>query len=86
MPSKTGEGRNYDDTNYEKDAVGGLIAVVVLGVSVVASQTAPPPQAAGKSAAPGAAVVVPKDLVDLNSATVDQLSYSRPTEGASGNR
>ena len=49
------------------------VLVVVLGVSVVASQTAPPPQAAGKSAGPGAAVVVPKDLVDLNSATVDQL-------------
>jgi competence protein ComEA len=49
------------------------VLVVVLGVSVVASQTAPPPQAAGKPAAPGAAVVVPKDLVDLNSATVDQL-------------
>jgi competence protein ComEA len=49
------------------------VLVVVLGVSVVASQTAPPPQAAGKSAAPGAAVVVPKDLVDLNSATLDQL-------------
>ena len=36
------------------------------------SQTAPSPQS-GKSAAPGAAVVAPKDLVDLNSATVDQL-------------
>ena len=48
------------------------VLVLVLGVSVVVSQTAPP-QAGGKSAAPGAAVVVPKDLVDLNSATVDQL-------------
>jgi len=48
------------------------VLVVVLGVSVVVSQTAPP-QAGGKSAAPGAAVVAPKDLVDLNSATVDQL-------------
>jgi DNA uptake protein ComE-like DNA-binding protein len=52
-----------------------LLAVLVtaLGVSVVGPQTPPPPQAAGKSAAPGAAVVAPKDLVDLNSATVDQL-------------
>jgi len=49
------------------------VLVVVLGVSVVASQTAPPPQAAGKSTAPGAAVVVPKDPVDLNSATLHQL-------------
>jgi DNA uptake protein ComE-like DNA-binding protein len=49
------------------------VLVLVLGVSVAVSQTAPPPQAAGKSAAPGAAVVVPQDLVDLNSATVDQL-------------
>jgi len=49
------------------------VLAVVLGVSVVVSQTAPPPQAVGKSAAPGAAVVVPKDLVDVNSATVDQL-------------
>jgi competence protein ComEA len=49
------------------------VLVVMLGVSVVMSQTEPPPQAAGKSAAPGAAVVVPKDLVDLNSATLDQL-------------
>jgi competence protein ComEA len=48
------------------------VLIVVLGVSVVVSQTAPP-QAGGKSAAPGAAVVVPKDLVDLNSATIDQL-------------
>ena len=48
------------------------VLVVVLGVSVVVSQTAPP-QAGGKSAAPGAAVVAPKELVDLNSATVDQL-------------
>ena len=46
--------------------------VLVLGASAVVSQTAPP-QAGGKSAAPGAAVVVPKDLVDLNSATLDQL-------------
>jgi competence protein ComEA len=49
------------------------VLVVALGVSVVASQTAPPQQAAGKSTAPGAAVVVPKDPVDLNSATLDQL-------------
>ena len=49
------------------------VLVVVLGFSVVLSQTASPPQAVGKSAAPGAAVVTPKDLVDLNSATVDQL-------------
>jgi DNA uptake protein ComE-like DNA-binding protein len=49
------------------------VLVLVLGVSVAVSQTARPPQAAGKSAAPGAAVVVPQDLVDLNSATVDQL-------------
>ncbi len=43
-----------------------------LAVSVAASQTATL-QATGKPAAPGAAVVAPKDLVDLNSATVDQL-------------
>jgi competence protein ComEA len=49
------------------------VFVLVLRASVVVSQTAPPPQAAGKSAAPGAAVVVPKDPVDLNSATLDQL-------------
>ncbi len=49
-----------------------VVLVLVLGVSAVVSQTAPP-QAGGKSAAPGAAVVVPKDLVDLNSATLDQL-------------
>jgi DNA uptake protein ComE-like DNA-binding protein len=50
------------------------VLVLVLGVSVVVSQTAPPPpQTTGKAAAPGAAVVAPKDLVDLNSATVDQL-------------
>jgi competence protein ComEA len=48
------------------------VLVLVLGVSAVVPQTAPP-QAGGKSAAPGAAVVVPKDLVDLNSATLDQL-------------
>jgi len=48
------------------------VLVMVLGVPVVVSQSAPP-QEGGKSAAPGAAVVVPKDLVDLNSATVDQL-------------
>jgi DNA uptake protein ComE-like DNA-binding protein len=48
------------------------VLIVALGVSVVVSQTAPP-QTAGKSAAPGAAVVVPKDPVDLNSATLDQL-------------
>jgi DNA uptake protein ComE-like DNA-binding protein len=47
--------------------------VLALGVPVVVSQTASPPQAGGKSAAPGAAVVVSKDLVDVNSATVDQL-------------
>jgi len=49
------------------------VLVVVLGFSVVLSQTASPPQAVGKSAAPGAAVVTPKDLVDLNSATVHEL-------------
>lgn len=50
-----------------------VVLFVVLGVSVVVSQTAPPPpQAAGRSA-PGAAVIVPKDPVDLNSATLDQL-------------
>jgi competence protein ComEA len=48
------------------------VLIVVFGVSVVVSQTAPL-QTGGKSAAPGAAVVVPKDLVDLNSATLDQL-------------
>ena len=47
------------------------ILVVVLGVPVVVSQTVRSPQA-GKSEAPGAAVVVPK-VVDLNSATLDQL-------------
>ncbi len=50
-----------------------VVLFVVLGVSVVMSQTAPPPpQAVGRSA-PGAAVIVPKDPVDLNSATLDQL-------------
>jgi DNA uptake protein ComE-like DNA-binding protein len=49
------------------------VLVLVLGVSAVVSQDAPSPQAVGKTAAPGAAVVAPKDLVDLNSATVDQL-------------
>jgi len=51
-----------------------VVLFVVLGVSVVLSQTAPPPpQAVGKSASPGAAVIVPNDPVDLNSATLDQL-------------
>ena len=51
-----------------------LLAVFLafLAVSVAASQTETL-QATGKPAAPGAAVVAPKDLVDLNSATVDQL-------------
>jgi competence protein ComEA len=53
-----------------------LLAVLVAAsaASVALSQGAPPaPQSSGKPAAPGAAVVAPKDLVDLNSATVDQL-------------
>ena len=48
------------------------VLVVVLGVPVVVSQTVRSPQG-GKSEEPGAAVVVPKDPVDLNSATLDQL-------------
>jgi DNA uptake protein ComE-like DNA-binding protein len=53
-----------------------LLAVLltVLGVSVAATHATPQtPQAAGKPAAPGAAVVAPKDLVDINSASLDQL-------------
>jgi DNA uptake protein ComE-like DNA-binding protein len=50
------------------------VLVMVLSASVAVSQTEPPPsQTTGKSATPGAAVVAPKDLVDLNSATIDQL-------------
>jgi len=47
--------------------------LAVLGASVAVSQTAPPVQAGAQPAKPGAGVVAPKDLVDLNSATVDQL-------------
>src|SRR5207245_10401790 len=49
-----------------------VLLVARLVVYAFVSQT-PPTQAGGKSAAPGAGVVVPKDLVDLNSATLDQL-------------
>ena len=44
--------------------------VAILGVSLVVSQ--PIPQAAGKSAAPGS-TAAQKDLVDINSASLDQL-------------
>src|SRR5216683_7535958 len=46
------------------------ILVAVLGVSLAVSH--PAPQAAGKTAAPGAAVDA-KERVDLNTATLDQL-------------
>jgi competence protein ComEA len=44
--------------------------LVVLGVSIAASYAAP--QAEGKSAAPGT-TAAKKDLVDINSASLDQL-------------
>jgi competence protein ComEA len=49
-----------------------LLAVLVamLGISLAVSQ--PVPQAAGKSAAPGA-TAAKKDLVDINSASLDEL-------------
>src|SRR6266576_5799253 len=49
-----------------------LLAVLVamLGISVAVSQ--PVPQAAGKSAAAGA-TAAKKDLVDINSASLDEL-------------
>jgi competence protein ComEA len=52
-----------------------LLAVLtfMLGTSLVVSKTQSPAQAGAQPAKPGAAVVAPKDLVDLNSATVDQL-------------
>src|ERR1041385_2755257 len=46
------------------------VVVAVLAVSLAASQ--PTPQAAGKSAKAGE-TAAKKDLVDLNSATLDQL-------------
>jgi len=46
------------------------VLVAVLGVSLAASQ--PIPQTAGKSAAAGS-TASQKDLVDLNSASLDQL-------------
>jgi competence protein ComEA len=48
------------------------ILVAVLGVSMAVSHPAPQAAPQGKSAAPGAAVPG-KDLVDLNSASLDQL-------------
>jgi DNA uptake protein ComE-like DNA-binding protein len=46
------------------------VLVAILGVSLAVSQ--PIPQAAGKSAAPGS-TAAQKDLVDINSASLDQL-------------
>ena len=46
------------------------VLVAVLGISVAMSH--PAPQAAGKSAAAGA-TAAKKDLVDINSASVDEL-------------
>src|ERR1700719_2869877 len=52
-----------------------LLAVLalMLGTTMVVSKTQSAAQAGAQPAKPGAAVVAPKDLVDLNSATVDQL-------------
>jgi DNA uptake protein ComE-like DNA-binding protein len=52
-----------------------LLAVLtfMLGTSLVVSKAQSPAQAGAQPAKPGAAVVARKDLVDLNSATVDQL-------------
>ena len=44
-----------------------------LGVSVAVSQSAPQTRMTRKYEAPGAAIVAPKDLVDLNTASLDQL-------------
>ena len=46
------------------------LLVAVLGVAIAISH--PAPQAAGKSAAPGS-TAAQKDLVDINSASLDQL-------------
>ena len=49
-----------------------VVLVVMLGVSVAASHAAPQAAPAGKSAAAGA-TAAKKDLVDLNSASLDDL-------------
>jgi len=49
-----------------------VVLVVMLGVSVAATHAAPQTAPAGKSAAAGA-TAAKKDLVDLNSASLDDL-------------
>jgi competence protein ComEA len=50
-----------------------LLAVLAAVLSVSAAMSQPQTAPKGKSAAPGAAAAAPKDLVDLNSASLDDL-------------